>query len=339
MLMVVLGHTISGCVTEYSDTILFQAIWTLQMPLFIIISGYVTRYSHPINNGVELWRFVKKRTLAYLLPWFIWSIIVRGMVFGQSSFLDFKYILWHMDSSYWFLATIWTISMIYGVADLLSNKWFKDKVTNVLSHLAISGLGLIGLAAVGHFVGMSFFAIKLTLYYLPIYLIGYFYGQIQDWMKSIKNANNIINFVIIVSLGLWLSSISRIDFFSGIDSSFMIIGRFITSILGCMAIIGLISGICNDIADKSKQQVAELSVAYETKVESFFKWVGVHSLEVYLIHGFSLCLLKMTETPALRSISGLVLTFSNFVIAVLLSCIYIKIIEKNNLLNKILYWK
>ena len=262
MLMVVLGHTISGCVTEYSDTILFQAIWTLQMPLFIIISGYVTRYSHPIINGVELWRFVKKRTLAYLLPWLIWSIIVRGMVFGQSSFLDFKYILWHMDSGYWFLATIWTISMIYGVADLLSNKWFKDKVTNVLSHLAISGLGLIGLAVVGHFVGMSFFAIKLTLYYLPIYLIGYFYGQIQDWMKSIKNANNIINFVIIVSLGLWLSSISRIDFFSGIDSSFMIIGRFITSILGCMAIIGLISGICNDIADKSKQQVAELSVAY-----------------------------------------------------------------------------
>lgn len=71
MLMVVLVHTISGCVTEYSDTILFQAIWTLQMPLFIIISGYVTRYSHPKINGVELWRFVKKRTLAYLLPWLV----------------------------------------------------------------------------------------------------------------------------------------------------------------------------------------------------------------------------------------------------------------------------
>lgn len=73
---------------------------------------------------------------------------------------------------------------------------------------------------------------------------------------SIKNEKNIVNFVIIVSLGLWLSSINRIDFFSGIDSLFMIIGRFITSILGCTAIIGLISGICNDTADNSKQQVA-----------------------------------------------------------------------------------
>ncbi len=59
MLLVVLGHTISGCVAKYSDSLLFQFIWTLQMPLFIIISGYVTRYSKPLTNGKSLWKFVK----------------------------------------------------------------------------------------------------------------------------------------------------------------------------------------------------------------------------------------------------------------------------------------
>mgnify|MGYP002672497968 CR=1 FL=1 len=75
MLLVVLGHTISGTVKECSDSLLFQAIWTLQMPLFIVISGYVTRYSRPLVDS-SLWKFVKKRTLAYLLPWGVWTIVV-----------------------------------------------------------------------------------------------------------------------------------------------------------------------------------------------------------------------------------------------------------------------
>ena len=69
MLLVVLGHTISGTVKEYSNSLLFQAIWTLQMPLFIVISGYVTRYSRPLVNSCGLWQYIKRRTLAYLLPW------------------------------------------------------------------------------------------------------------------------------------------------------------------------------------------------------------------------------------------------------------------------------
>ena len=43
MLLVVLGHTLSGSTANFNDTFLFQVIWTLQMPLFIIISGYVTK--------------------------------------------------------------------------------------------------------------------------------------------------------------------------------------------------------------------------------------------------------------------------------------------------------
>lgn len=285
MLLVVLGHTISGTVRDYSNSLLFQAIWTLQMPLFIIISGYVTRYSRPITRKNDLWKFIKKRSLAYLLPWMVWSIIVRGLIFGQTYFLDLKHMLWHMDSGYWFLITIWSISMIFGLADFLSNRYFKNRPTNILTHLVLFGIGLIGLVVLGYFTEIEFFSIKLTLYYSPIYLIGYIYGQIQDQLLLKAKIKTIINYIIIVSLGLWLASINRIDFFGGEDSIRIAIERFITSILGCIAIIGLFAKI-NDKASSFK----------------FIKWVGVHSLEIYLTHNLFLKLAPATDLPALTSI-------------------------------------
>lgn len=396
MLLVVLGHTMSGTVREFSDSLLFQAIWTLQMPLFIVISGYVTRYSRPLEDSRGLWKFIKKRTLAYLLPWGVWTIVVRGLIFGQSNMLNIKKLLWNMDNGYWFLVTIWTISMIYGISDLLSNKWFKEKKLNVFAHFFFCGIGLIGLAVVGYLMGLNFFAIKLTIYYLPIYLLGYMYGQIQHWVMARANGKYFVNIVIVASLALWLAAINRFDFFAGADNLMMIFGRFIASSLGCIAVIGLfckyngegifkilkdrrtlvrnvshplsVSEPCatspsasvsinggnvhnihelpanfsddsNDYKDGTGQQHFELSVVCQTRINKILNWVGTHSLEIYLIHGFSLCFLKLTNPPVLDSCYGWLLVTLNFVVAVLLSCIYIRIIESNKLLNKILYWK
>lgn len=49
------------------------------MPLFILISEFVTKYSRPISDGKGLWKYVNRRTVAYMLPWAVWSFLVRGM--------------------------------------------------------------------------------------------------------------------------------------------------------------------------------------------------------------------------------------------------------------------
>lgn len=77
MLLVVLGHTMTGCTANSQSSFLFNIIWSLQMPLFILISGYVTKYSRPIADGNGLWKYVKRRTVAYMLPWAVWSFLVR----------------------------------------------------------------------------------------------------------------------------------------------------------------------------------------------------------------------------------------------------------------------
>lgn len=321
MLLVVLGHTMSGTVSEFSESLLFQVVWTLQMPLFIIISGYVTRYSRPLIDGAGLWNFIKKRTFAYLLPWVVWTIVVRGLIFGQTNFLNLKYLLWHMDSGYWFLVTIWTISMIFGISDLLCNKWFKGKLKNIGFHLVLVGVGIVALTAVGYVAGMEFFAIKLTLYYLPIYLIGYLYGQIQDWLLSKTNAKMIISCLIVAFFGLWLASINRFDFFSGEDGLMMIVARFLTSMFGCTAIIGLFISF------------------YNGGGQALFHWSGVHSLEIYLTHYLFLKLVPAMNNPILASMEGMIVLFTNFGLTVLLSIMTVKVLQSNKVMNYLLYAK
>lgn len=41
--LVVLGHILQFCYVGYSSTFLFNIIWTLQIPLFVIVSGYFAR--------------------------------------------------------------------------------------------------------------------------------------------------------------------------------------------------------------------------------------------------------------------------------------------------------
>lgn len=246
MLLVVLGHTMSGSTTEFQGSLLFQVIWTLQMPLFIVISGYVTRYSRPLSDGTALLKFIKKRSLAYLLPWAVWTLVVRAAIFGKTEYFDLEFIFWHTDSGYWFLLTIWTISMVFGVAELLSNKIAKEKKNmNIFLHLAFCGVGMVGLAAIGYVFGLSFFGIKLTLYYLPIYLIGYIYGQMQDSLMAKSYSKTLVNVTIAICLCLWLAIINRFDFFAGADTPIMIIFRFFTSIIGCTAVIGLFTNVLN----------------------------------------------------------------------------------------------
>jgi fucose 4-O-acetylase-like acetyltransferase len=107
IMFVVFGHTMVGTTVNSTNSILFNIIWTLQMPLFFLISGYVTKYSSQIINFKDLLLFIKRKTVAYILPWLSWTLLIRGIVFSQSNFLDFRYILWNMDAGYWFLFSIW----------------------------------------------------------------------------------------------------------------------------------------------------------------------------------------------------------------------------------------
>ena len=251
MLLVVLGHTMTGCTTKAEESFLFNIVWSLQIPLFILISGYVTRYSCGITDGKGLWKYIKRRTTAYLLPWVVWSFVVRGVIFGESNFLNIKWLLWHMDSGYWFLATIWTISMGFGVSTFVARKIARGSEIKLQAFTLIFyifGMGV--LAVIGLVAGLSFFAIKLTLYYMPFYFAGYLYGQYRDRILGTKWGKTAVDVVVAICLAVWLLIMTRYHLYALPDSGMAIILRAVSSTTGCVAVCGLCKGLF-DIAPKS----------------------------------------------------------------------------------------
>lgn len=261
MLLVVLGHTMTGCTVDSQKSFLFNIIWSLQMPLFILISGYVTKYSRPISDGKGLWKYVKRRTVAYMLPWAVWSFLVRGIIFGEDGFLNVRHLLWNMDSGYWFLATIWTISMIFGIASFMAERVSKENLLK--KQIILLGCylaGMVLLVGIGAILGLSFFAIKLTLYYMPFYYAGFLYGQFDDTMKESEIGKKIIDSVVAICFVVWLFVILRFSLYEMSDGGFAIILRAATSLAGCIAVCGL----CKEVSSPVKSG-------------GTLAWVGEHS--------------------------------------------------------------
>ncbi len=246
MLMVVLGHTMTGSTVDSQDSFLFNIVWTLQMPLFILISGYLTRYSKPLLSGKDLWGLVKKRTLAYLLPWIVWTFVVRGLIFQQSSYLNVRYIVYHMDSGYWFLFTIWMIAVVFGIADFIGRKvTHKDNVW-IIATGAVYVVGMVVIAAIGLIMGLSFLGIKLTLYYMPFYFAGYLFGKIQPMLKDARWGETAKEIAVAVCLAVWMMLMNRYNFYAIGDSGMGSIIRAAASLAGCIAVCGLVAKLIND---------------------------------------------------------------------------------------------
>lgn len=60
-LIVVLGHVLQYCIKGYEDSLAFNVIWSLQIPLFMVVSGYFSHSSKELTFkklGLQLFRYL-----------------------------------------------------------------------------------------------------------------------------------------------------------------------------------------------------------------------------------------------------------------------------------------
>lgn len=331
MLLVVLGHTITGCTIDSQDSFLYNVIWSLQMPLFVLISGYVTRYSRGCYDGKSLKQYVYRRSLAYLLPWGVWTFLIRGLVCGHGNFLNPAWVCYNMDSGYWFLVTIWTISIFFGFSEFIAKKLFHSKTKEIIATSLLFVLFSIVLLAIGLSAGMNFLGVKLTLYYLPFYWIGYLYGKFGDILESAKLGNSIKTAVVAASSFIWIYFMFNVNLFSLPDSGISIILRILSSLTGCITVCGLCRGLFCFVGNAENQRVI--------KWGGGFQWSGIHSLEIYLGQYLMLNIIRLEETPLFSSVTGLALSLANFILTMALLVVVIILTNQNKYLRLFLYGK
>lgn len=326
MLMVVLGHTMTGCTSDAQDSFLFNIVWSLQMPLFILISGYITKYSHKIVDWSDFIWYLQRRTVAYMLPWATWSFIIRGFIFGEHNFFDIKYILWNMDSGYWFLATIWTISVIFGVASYIAKCVVKeDGIKQQFVVLTVYICGMFALFGMGVVFGLSFFAIKLTLYYMPFYFAGYLFGQYDDRLLSSPIGRKFADCMIGLCAVWWIYILLRYSLYDLNDSGWNIILRAGTSLAGCVTICGLL------------QEIALKGKFYPTVCLLRKEFTGNLSHALSDVGSGEACILAYI--PTVSSVTGIILVSMNYLATLTLSILAIQMIGCNPVLKKIAFGK
>lgn len=328
ILMVILGHTISyNNIEGYENSIIFRIIWSLQMPLFMLISGYVTKYSRPVNSNKSLIIYIARRTYSYLVPWLVWTVFVRWMLVGNVGLAEipqhFVYILNHMDNGYWFLFSIWHLCIIWGISQYVANRFRVKSRVAITLLLSI----LIGILSCGPLIligGTSFLAVKYTCYYLPFYLLGYIVANLK--LDSIKVHQK--NIVIFVSFILYTIILCRCNVYALGDSFFDIFIRYICSITGCIIIIHMAS------------ELMKLKKSYiVSRLSNIVAVAGRESIGLYVAHNLFLNMIENKNAIMVNSIDAFVFCTLNYILTLIVTTIAVYAINRVNYGKKIFFGK
>lgn len=317
--IVVIGHVFQ-MFEDYETTYLFKIIFSIQMPLFIAISGYSTFFSRKIKNKSELLMHIRKKTVQILVPWFVWSILVY-IFKADMPIIDYiHFVAYHMESAYWFLFSLWCINIIhtlsYYVSNILLNK-ICNKILTIVIHVFFLSIVLF----IGMKLGITFLGIKYTLYYYVFFIFGekiaHFYNGHSSFNKNVNTIISAISFLIYFFLS------SKYNTYLMEDSFFNILLRLIISATGCVYLFYLAKSI---------------NVSYKSIILDYLDSLGKYSLEIYVIQIFTLKIVPITNI-SISSIEGYIMIVFDSFIVMFFSILLLKLINANKLLRKILFYK
>lgn len=317
---VVANHVLSHF-AGFDGSVLGNINFSLQNPLFMMVSGWALIYAKPIAGWVSFKRFIKKRTVLLLLPWIIWSLLKFGLLSSKPFSEYVGEVVYHMEGAYWFLFSLWIMNLFWAVGSLVSAKWQGSQMKFIGGVITISLLLSVALFVTAYATtGISFLGTKFTVYYMPFFLIGWIMAILykKTWSeKTIK----IFNVFSCLCLILYALSISKINVTSLPDSLAPL--RMIISVAGCVALFGAIF---------SRQ------FSMNNAVVKCMSWGGQKTLELYVVHYIVLGFLQPSETP-ITTIWG----FAEFVlylgIVLLLTVCIIALIDSNHFSRNLLFGK
>ena len=341
ILLVMIGHCIVLNGLHSTDPYVYDAIKSVQMPLFMTVSGVLAGMS--LSRGERVNRkTIRKRAVAYLVPFFSWFVLVflvthiaDGTIGFSLFFRELYELLRQTDKGLWFLTTLFVImlavSAAQNLADLILQKSNRaDRAAAWIRVLLF--LFFTGCLYVVFFVqGRSSFQLlspSLTLQYMPYYVIGYLiYGYGGEVTGSLpaqtRKCCDILLWLLwgICATG-FLFLVIRFDLTKAPASPGELMLQMAASMLGTyVCYFGMYR-----LAQKHEMP--------------FLSFVGMYTLEIYVLHfRFARLIPLRGKEIAFYSLEGIGYLACVFAVMSVCTALCILFIQKSGVLTFLLFGK
>lgn len=322
--VVVLGH-VFALYADFENSLLYTIIFSFQIPLFMLVSGFAVVYSKPVQDAAGLLEHLKKRVIALLLPWFIWSAFVYFVFFGSVDI--FAYVqatAYRMEYAFWFLLSLFFIDLFFAMSSYLASllnpkkEWLKKAY--IIAGCVIATLLLL---IIGSQVGITFLGIKYTAYYIPYYVLGWLAGSFVESKYFPPFRKYFLNIFLLVMLVVYVVLILNFNVYTMQDTLVNIVIRMCVSGCGCMLMLGM---------------AYKLDETAEARLEKVFRLPAKYSLELYLVQYFVLHFLS-TESYSVLTVTGFLHCLAYFAIVLSVCGVIIFVININPLAKTLFFGK
>lgn len=267
IVLVLLGHIFEYSVSDWNHNILQNIIWAVQMPGFMLVSGYFS--FRTVKNGKMLMAGYRKSVQRYLLPFLSWFILINILLTGgynRSVLKGMSSLVWRVDIGLWFIWVVFVLSLIMGLCNLIRVK--ANGVAKQLVAVAIAvGVCYCILLALAKLTSIDFLGIKFILYYGLFYGLGWFIRWTQSfWEKQKTDFYDIVAFICICTFA---AIVFNVNLYLIDDNIVGIMLRFIAGATGNYVIHYVV-----------KKLVPQLQ---RVKIE----WIGMYTLEIYVTHMYT----------------------------------------------------
>lgn len=319
IVLVCLGHILQTTICNYGDTRLYNFIYAIQMPLFIVVSGYFGKLN---NTNRTIGQYIKRKTVSYMWPFFS-RLLIFDVVFS-SFFIPIgdlfnRVFPERIDAGLWFLWVLFFLSISLTISQLLVGKTcltgFKREILIFFTFFAF----LIPWIIISILFGSRFLGAKFILYYSLFYYAGYLYRIFfEDYLKRKRNIRDLFVFLSFIVGVLIVFHVKLLSPEDGLEIIvFRITSGFFLSFLLIISVF------------KFKDYVYRLKLDY----------VGRFTLEIYYIHGISFSLFRNEFAPTLYSWEGMLTVIFSFIVTACSCVIIISVIKSNRYLDFIFFGK
>ena len=268
IVLVMIGHVFVH--NHMEDAYVYDFIKAVQMPLFIIISGYLCGQGRKISDIKTYGKVMGKRAVSYLVPFFAWLTIMHLTNLGEA----YRTIVFQLDYGLWFLAVLFILTFMAYTAQLAAGK-VRDKnfALSELIFWIVYGMCCL-ILVIQILTGNTFLSPYLTIIYVPFYMLGYVTGNYGKkflcWdtkeLGKIDCKNNLVVQATVVVMALAFLYLVITRNLNSMETKLDSIIQMVASVFGSFAIIYGV--LC----------------LKDGKIKNIFAKIGGYTLEIYVIH-------------------------------------------------------